>query len=136
MSFNHPTKVWSKKDIDRMLEVMSVILAPGFEFAVWPEPQSEIIDGRPVYKIAYPDYHPVVDKFWKLCYETTAYVQPYAALPEDPPETDPTRGRFPPSSTEDMESATLGQVSFCESRASDDPICCSRLLMCCIFDKA
>jgi|ERR1700682_1159539 len=32
----------------------------------------------------FPEYHPVINRFWKLIYETSAFIAPYDPLPEDP----------------------------------------------------
>jgi hypothetical protein len=59
----------------------------------------------------YPVYHEVVDRMWKLLYDTSAYIAPYAPLPEDPtPEGIPfsvMSAHFP---RDYFESATLNQV--------------------------
>ena len=84
MSYDKPTKGWKGADIDAMLAMLPVVEAEGFVAATWPETEVEIVDGVRHMAMPYPDYHPVVDTLWDLCYRTSAYLDPYAALPEDP----------------------------------------------------
>lgn len=84
MSYRRPTKNWSIRDIDRMLELLTVIEAPGFVAYSWPDLPERIENGVKVLQMPYPAYHEVVGQFWKVLYDTSAYIDPYAALPEDP----------------------------------------------------
>lgn len=85
MSDKRPTKTWSKRDIDRMLELLKVIESPDFAPFTWPVQEEQIENGVKVMQWPYPDYHPVVDEMWQLLYKTSAYIDPYKVLPEDPP---------------------------------------------------
>lgn len=55
------------------------------EFRSWNgwEPM-ELPEGGQVLHVPYPDYHPVVNQWFELLYQTPFYIDPYAALPEDP----------------------------------------------------
>ena len=61
--------------------------------------------------MAYPVYHPVVQTLWNLGYDSSAFIDPYAVLPEDPKGTEPGTGmiRVLPS-PESMAAATLDQI--------------------------
>src|SRR5665647_1066441 len=108
---NPSMETWNLRDIDCMLEVMKIIEAPDFRIAVWPRRNPDEVGGGPVYQMPYPDYHPVVEKFRELCYETSAYIDPYAVLPEDPSGLDAETGVSGLlSSPGDMESASLNQI--------------------------
>jgi len=106
-----PTEEWSRSDIDKMLELLSVIESPGFVPFTWPELPERHENGVRVLQMPYPVYHEVVDRLWTLLYETSAYVDPYAPLPEDPTQEgipfSVLGAHFPP---EYFDSATLNQV--------------------------
>lgn len=84
MSIEQPTSEWRTGDIDRMLELLNVIEAPDVVPFTWPEQEERIENGVKVMQWPYPDYHPVVDEMWQLLYNTSAYIDPYKVLPEDP----------------------------------------------------
>lgn len=111
MSMEQPTTQWSAGDIDRMLELLPIIESPGFVPFTWPELPERYENGKRILQMPYPMYHEVVDRMWKLLYETTAYIDPYAPLPEDPTqdgiEFSVMGAHFPP---EYFDSATLNQV--------------------------
>ena len=94
-----------------MLELLQVMEAPGFQIATWPVHEPELRDGLVVHQMPYPEYDPVVDRFWELCYKSSCYIDPYAVLPEDPPglehEMDVVDVLRAPR---DMEKATLNQI--------------------------
>lgn len=82
------------------------------EFRSWNgwEPM-ELPEGGQALRVPYPDYHPVVNQWFELLYKTPFYIDPYAALPEDPtPDRVPFSvmgAHFPP---EYFENATRDQV--------------------------
>lgn len=82
------------------------------EFRSWNgwEPM-DLPEGGQALHVPYPDYHPVVSQWFDLLYQTPFYIDPYAALPEDPtPDGVPFSvmgAHFPP---EYFENATLDQV--------------------------
>jgi type I restriction enzyme S subunit len=82
------------------------------EFRTWKgwEP-IDLPEGGQSLHVPYPDYHPVVSQWFDLLYQTPFYIDPYAALPEDPtPDGVPFSvmgAHFPP---EYFENATLDQV--------------------------
>jgi hypothetical protein len=84
MSEDQRTKPWTAADIDRLLKLLAVIEEPDFVAFTWPRPQERIEDGTPVLEWPYPDYHPVVNELWEVLYKTSAYIDPYGVLPEDP----------------------------------------------------
>jgi len=71
----------------------------------------DLPEGGQALHVPYPEYHPVVEKWWNLLYQTPFYIDPYAALPEDPtPDGVPFSvmgAHFPP---EYFENATRDQV--------------------------
>lgn len=111
MSIERPIEDWSRKDIHEMLELMSVIESPGFVPFTWPDLPELYENGVRVLQMPCPLYHEVVNRLWKLLYETSAYIDPYAALPEDPTQEgipfSVLGAHFPP---EYFDSATLNQV--------------------------
>jgi hypothetical protein len=112
MSVDHPTKTWSTQDIDRMLELLGPIFAPGFELATWVYPDPIEKDGKLVHVLGWPDYHPIVHEFIQFCCDSSTFIDPYALLPEDPPvrgEGEPVTPRIL-TSPEDMRMATLNQI--------------------------
>lgn len=112
MSADHPTDKWSSEDIDRMPELLQVIEEPQCQLATWPDRTHVEADGTVVNQSPYPDYHPVVDEFIPFCCESSAFIDPYGLLPEDPPvrgEGEPVTPRIL-TSPEDMRTATLNQI--------------------------
>jgi hypothetical protein len=111
MSSEKPTKTWSKRDIDRFLEIFRRVEEPGFVAATWPDLPVQIVDGVKVMTMPYPIYDPVIDKLWDLAYRSSLYIEPYAPLPEDPIQEgvrfSVVGAHFPP---EYFETATLDQV--------------------------
>ncbi len=94
-----------------MLEIEAIINSPGFVVVTWPDQSSQIVDGRQVCFVPHPDYNPIVQQFWKLCYRTSAYIDPYAVLPEDPVGSqEGTRLIHILKTVSDMEIATLNQL--------------------------
>jgi hypothetical protein len=84
MSIDEPTIEWLASDIDQMLELLPIIDAPDFKSHHWSELPDVIVNGTRTMQMPYPIYHGVVERIWKLLYETSAYTDPYAILPEDP----------------------------------------------------
>lgn len=82
------------------------------EFRSWNgwEPM-DLPEGGQALHVPYPNYHPVVNQWFDLLYKTPFYIDPYAALPEDPSPDgvtfSVTGAHFPP---EYFENATLDQV--------------------------
>lgn len=82
------------------------------EFRSWNgwEPM-DLPEGGQALHVPYPEYHPVVHQWYELLYQTPFYIDPYAALPEDPtPDGVPFSvigTYFPP---EYFKNATLDQI--------------------------
>ena len=111
MSMDKPAREWLPADIDKILDLLPIIDAPGFQSHVWPDLPDIIENGTRIMQMPYPTYHEVVDQIWKLLYETSAYIDPYAPLPEDPTQEgvpfSVMGAHFPPQY---FEAATLNQV--------------------------
>lgn len=98
-------------DIDKMIQFLSLAEDPSFVPAVWPRHEPQIVDGRKVYQMPYPVYDPAIDMLWHLCFMSTANIDPYAALPEDPPGTEDGPGLVSLfAGPEDLELASLDQI--------------------------
>jgi hypothetical protein len=74
-----PTRPWRIEDIDKLLELLPIMESPDFVAATWPQE----VDTADL-QMPYPTYHPVVDQMRTLLFSTSAYIDPYAPLPEDP----------------------------------------------------
>jgi hypothetical protein len=98
---------WLKEDIDRMLELLAIFEAPDFRAAAWPKLEPRVVEGRVVHPMPYPIYHPAVDRYRSLCWQTTCALDPYAALPEDPEGVETIEVL---KTREAMERATLNQI--------------------------
>ncbi|MFN3963496.1 MAG: DUF6508 domain-containing protein, partial [Fimbriimonadaceae bacterium] len=93
MSLAKPTKKWRPADIDALLDLARVMESPNFEIMTWPDLPDLEENGTRIVQMPYPEYNPVVGRIVEMLYESSAYMDPYATLPEDP-EVD---GRpFPP----------------------------------------
>lgn len=84
-----PYGPWAQEDIDRMLEFLPVFEDPSFVPATWIKFEPEMIGGRLVHRLPYPEYCDKVEEFRRLCFGSTCGIDPYAVLPEDPPGTQP-----------------------------------------------
>jgi hypothetical protein len=61
--------------------------------------------------LASPSYHPVIHKFWSLCYKSSAYIDPYGVLPDDPEGLESGIEVVKVlASSSDMEKASLNQI--------------------------
>jgi hypothetical protein len=90
---------WKPEDIDAMLAYLPRLEADGFVPCTW-----EIIPGS----LPYPTYHPDLESMMRLVFGSSAAIDPYGSLPEDPPGLDPHRiGELP---REFYESASLDQI--------------------------
>lgn len=89
MSYDHPTERWEPANFDQMLAMLPVVEDPDFVGATWSEAKVEVVDGRMDRQMPYPVYNQVVQTLWELCYQSSAYIGPYAGLPEDPEGTEP-----------------------------------------------
>jgi len=111
MSYQKPTKVWANKDIERVIEVLAVIEDPEFNVATWQDHLAAKPDGIKVKQVPYPRYHPVVETLMRLSYNSSAYIDPYAVLPEDPAGSEPGIDLVQVvEKPQDLESATLDQI--------------------------
>lgn len=110
MSYDRPTKTWAVRDIDRMLQLLDEIERPGFvAYTLWTQPK-ESIEPNSI-PMTFPDYHPVVKELIDLLYKSSAWIDPYAALPEDPVQEDVPFSVLGVSySLAYFETATLNQV--------------------------
>ncbi|MBX3097681.1 MAG: hypothetical protein KF812_12555 [Fimbriimonadaceae bacterium] len=111
MSMDCPTTEWAVDDIDRMLELLKVVESPDFVAFTWPDLPERTENGVRVLQMPYPVYLEAVDQLWKALYDTTAYIDPYAPLPENPTQDgmlfSVLGAHFPPDY---FETATLNQV--------------------------
>jgi hypothetical protein len=76
---------WTPEDMDLMLAAADEALALGDRVCEWTPSEKIERDGKTMYTMGYPTYHPLVEKFLGLAWSTTAYVHPYDPLPEDEP---------------------------------------------------
>lgn len=110
MSLENPTKEWVAPDIDQMLDLLAVMEEPGFvPYEWWTQPKDDLPENA--ISMSFPNYHPVVQRMTELLYRTSAYIDPYAPLPEDPTQEgvpfSVMGASFP---TEYFATATLDQV--------------------------
>jgi hypothetical protein len=111
MSISKPTKKWSKQDIDKMLALLPIIEAEGFQAASWPKREPVEVNGELIQHVPYPEYHSAIDQFRKFCYETSCFIEPYEVLPEDPAGTEPGTSTFNVlKNASDMSHATVDQI--------------------------
>ncbi|MBX3095897.1 MAG: hypothetical protein KF812_03465 [Fimbriimonadaceae bacterium] len=80
MSMDEPTEVWARSDIKMMLDLLPIMEQPGFRVVEWVK-RTDIAPDDPFTHDRV--YHPVIDRFWHLCYATSCYIAPYDPLPED-----------------------------------------------------
>lgn len=84
MSFERPTPTWTTRDMDRILTCLDVLERSDLPLFAWTTPPDEVIDGVVTKYWPSTSYHPQVDRIWELLYQSSAYIDPYAPLPEDP----------------------------------------------------
>jgi len=111
MSLEKPTKKWRPADIDALLDLARVMESPNFEIMTWPDLPDLEENGTRIVQMPYPEYNPVVGLIMDMLYDSSAYIDPYGTLPEDP-EVDgrpfqPMGAEFPPDY---FHRATLNQV--------------------------
>lgn len=94
-----------------MLALLPIFEDEGFVPAAWIKFEPQMIDGRLVHRLPYPEYHEKVEEFRSLCFGSTCRIDPYGVLPEDPPGTEPglDTARVITSEAEIAE-ATLNQI--------------------------
>jgi hypothetical protein len=63
MSYDAPTINWEIEDIDKMLEMITVMEAPDFVPYTYTEPKERIENGVRITELPYPKYHEVVHRF-------------------------------------------------------------------------
>lgn len=111
MSYEKPTKRWTRRDIDRMLAMLPPMEERDFVPYTWERPERRVDRGDETIELTAPLYHRVVETLWDQCYNSSAWIDPYAALPEDPDQDgipfDVLGAHFPP---EYFATATLNQV--------------------------
>jgi len=88
---------WPREDIERLLDLLPILEAPEFVPATWPKLDNK--DG--VVQMPYPVYHETVEQLRERVWAGPKF-DPYEALPEDTPETDPRKPNF--------ETATVNQI--------------------------
>ena len=111
MSVDNPTCEWHVDDIGKMLALLPIIDSLDFQPYVRSDLPDFVENGTRTMQMSDRVYHKVVDRMWKLLYETSAFIDPYAPLPEDPAEDGvpfAVMGAYFPS--EYFETATLNQV--------------------------
>jgi hypothetical protein len=111
MSISKPTKIWSTKDIDKMLALLPIIEAKGLKAASWPKREPVEVNGELIQHVPYPEYHSVVDQFLGFCYKTSCFMEPYEVLPEDSTGTKPdTSTLHVLQNASDISHATVDQI--------------------------
>jgi hypothetical protein len=73
-----PVQPWLRADIEAMLALLPVFESPDFVPCTWTKPAP----GEDLF-LPYPTYSRSVDELHHLAFASTAYVDPYAPLPED-----------------------------------------------------
>lgn len=86
---NIPYEPWTSEDMARMLAYLPIFEEPSFVPATWIKFEPEMIEGRLVHRLPYPEYHEKVEEFRNLCFGSTCRIDPYSVLPEDAPGTEP-----------------------------------------------
>ena len=61
-------RVGDREDMDKMLELLSIIEAPDFVLYTWPDQSNQAEEGLKTW----PVYHDMVGGFIRLVYDTTA----------------------------------------------------------------
>lgn len=85
MSIRRPTKRVRPNTAIQLLDLFAQMETPGFKFYGWRPPITTTTEeGQTVGFIGGPIYDPLVQQLWELLYESSLYIDPYAALPEDP----------------------------------------------------
>lgn len=111
MSQRHQPEEWEWQGIDRLLDILAIIEAPGFRAYEWPEQQDRFEDGVRITPMPYPVYDQAVDQIWAIAYASSPDFDPYVPLTEDPTiEGVPIDIRQVRFCAEYFESATLNQV--------------------------
>ncbi|HMS55038.1 MAG TPA: DUF6508 domain-containing protein [Fimbriimonadaceae bacterium] len=91
----------------RVLELLPILESPDFVAATWPKLAPRIENGVKIIQMPYPEYHPAIDELRSAVWGPPD-LDPYKALPEDPPDIQLTPGlSFP---IEYFETATANQV--------------------------
>lgn len=84
MSIRRPTERVHPSAATKLLDLLEQMETPGFRFYEWSPPVTTTEGGRSVAFIGGPVYHAAVQQLWALLYDTSLFIDPYAALPEDP----------------------------------------------------
>jgi hypothetical protein len=88
LSTNEPhsnlPKPWLIEDVDLMIEALSFLDNPEFEYETWIGSEMRVQDGMEVWSLPYPQYSEAVDRYFDLCYESSCVMDCYVVLPEDP----------------------------------------------------
>ena len=71
-----------------MLALLPAMEERGFEIANWVQGTTEF-QGKTVNVMPYPTYHPAVEAVFALFLQSSAFIDAYGALPEDPAGYDP-----------------------------------------------
>ena len=88
MSEKKPTKRWSLPDIDRMLALLPAMEEGDFNVATWVQSTTEF-QGATMSVMPYPTYHPSITGVFDLFLQSSAFIDAYGTLPEDPPGYEP-----------------------------------------------
>lgn len=85
MSFDEPAQEWPPEDIRRALEFLPVFESDEFRAQPyqWHGGETREEDGKKIISMPWVKYHPQLERFWRLFYESSAYLDPYRPLPED-----------------------------------------------------
>ncbi len=98
-----PVQPWLRPDIDAMLALLPLFEDPAFVPCTWTKPAP----GEDLF-LPYPTYHLTVDELHRLAFGSTAFVDPYAPLPEDAAHPFPTDS--PAALPAFIRSASLNQL--------------------------
>jgi hypothetical protein len=83
MSDDKATKIWRKQSMDRVLGLLPTLEDPNFKVGEWHGGDTRVEDGQKVMSMPFIAYHPAIKKLWKILYDSSAYIDAYAQLPED-----------------------------------------------------
>jgi hypothetical protein len=102
VSVDRPTKRVHPSDARKLVALLAKMESPGFRFCE----ATTAAERRPG-----PVYGSAFDELWKLVYESSLFIHPYAALPEDPtPDGIPFHVMGATFEPDDFRSATIDQV--------------------------
>lgn len=105
-----PTHVdvnWSPEATVNILRLLGQLLEPDVSICTWVRPEPKEENGKLVHYLGWPEYNPLVERFFEGCFAASDPANPYVSLPEDPPELEP---GFVLKTESDIAEATANQV--------------------------